>query len=149
MIYDTLDHADLYTSVHPLLAEAFAFLKDFDPETPDGRIELKGEDMFVNVERYTTQPLTKRRYEAHRTYLDVQTIFTGREAIFIAPLGRVEEEEPYDAEKDVAFYSGTSQQLLDLHPGEFAIFLPQDAHKPVCQADGPSDVLKVVVKIKV
>jgi len=150
MIYDTLDHADHYADLHPLLAEAFAFLRSFDPATPDGRIELRGDDLFVNVERYTTQPPADRRYEAHRRYLDVQTICLGEEAIYTAPLGRLDLVEPHNDKNDVAFYSGEDAQRVVLFPNDFAVFLPQDGHKPVCQvAPGkPREVLKVVAKIR-
>lgn len=148
MIYDTLAHCDLYAGLHPLLGKAFAFLRSFDPATPDGRIELRGDDLFVNVERYATEPPEARRYEAHERYLDIQTIHTGREAIYVEPLDRLEVIEPYDAERDVAFYRGPDRSVVALQPGDFALFLPQDGHKPCCHAGGAADVLKAVAKVR-
>lgn len=149
MIYDRFEHARLYLGLHPLLAEAFAFLKDFDPATADGQIKLRGADLFVNVERYATEPAAERRYEAHRQYLDVQTIFIGQESIYVEPRGGLDATEAYDESRDVAFYRGPDRNVLSLVPGEFALFFPQDGHKPCCQADGPSDVLKVVAKVRI
>lgn len=162
MIFITTPHADRYAHLHPLVGEAFAALRDFDLATPDGRIELRGEDLFLNVERYTTQPAAGRRFEAHRTYLDVQTIFTGRESIYVEPIDRLEVTEPYDAERDVAFYRRPPGNLtpptpetaanagtrLDLLPGDLAIFFPEDGHMPVCECGGPAEVLKVVAKVR-
>ncbi|MEM8495499.1 MAG: YhcH/YjgK/YiaL family protein, partial [Planctomycetota bacterium] len=73
MIFDTFTTHDRYSALHPLFEEAFAALRDFDISTPDGRIQLRGDDLFLNVERYTTEPADHRRFESHRDYLDIQT----------------------------------------------------------------------------
>ncbi|MEM7624743.1 MAG: YhcH/YjgK/YiaL family protein [Planctomycetota bacterium] len=147
MIYDRIEHAGLYLGLHPLLTEAFTFLEDFDPATADGQIQLRGDDLFVNVERYATEPAAARKYEAHRRYLDVQTIFTGTESIYVKPLAGLDMIEAYDETRDVAFYTGADHGVVTLLPGEFALFFPQDGHKPCCHAGGPNDVLKVVAKV--
>ncbi|MEL7088070.1 MAG: YhcH/YjgK/YiaL family protein [Planctomycetota bacterium] len=149
MIYDRLKQADDYAALHPLLAEAFAFLRGFDPATPEGRVTLRGDDLFVNVERYATEPAGDRRYESHRRYLDVQAIFAGRETIYVEPVSGLEVAEPYDGERDAAFYRGPDRNLVALRPGEFALFFPQDGHKPCCQTQAPSEVLKAVAKIRI
>ncbi|MBB6430983.1 YhcH/YjgK/YiaL family protein [Algisphaera agarilytica] len=149
MIYTPAEHADRYAELHPLLGEAFVALRSFDLTTPDGKIEIRGDDLFLNVERYTTQPAEDRRFESHRAYLDVQAIFTGRESIYVEPIERLDVTEPFDAERDVAFYTGPHETRLDLQPGDFAIFFPEDGHKPVCECGGSSEVLKVVAKVRI
>ena len=148
MIFDSLQHADTYAPLHPLLAEAFAALRSLDAQTPAGRIELRGQDLFINVERYTTKPTEQQRYESHRTHLDIQTIFTGEEAIDVAATSSLSVTDTYDPDRDVAFYAPIDGLRLPLHPGLFAIFLPQDAHRPVCQLAGPSEVVKAVAKVR-
>jgi YhcH/YjgK/YiaL family protein len=37
---------------------------------------------------------------------------------------------------------------LQLTPGSFALFYPEDAHKPNCAWDAPERVRKVVVKVR-
>ena len=149
MIYDRLEHADLYAGLHPLLGEAFAFLRGFNPATADGQIKLRGDDLFVNIERYTTQAAGERRYEAHQQYLDVQTIFKGQESIYIEPLPQLDVEEAYDEARDVAFYRGPDRNVVALVPGEFTLLYPQDGHKPCCHATEASEVLKVVAKVRI
>lgn len=149
MIYDRFENAEQYRAIHPLFFEACDFLSAFDPATPDGQIKLRGDDLFVNVERYATEPVGDRKYESHQQYLDVQTVFTGTEMIYIEPLSGLAETEPFDAARDVAFYTGPDRNPLTLIPGEFAVFFPQDGHKPCCQVNGASDVLKVVAKIRI
>ena len=148
MIYDLLDHAGDYHGLHPLLEPAFAALRDFDPQTPPGRISLRGDDLYVNVEHYTTQPAEQRRFEAHRRYLDIQMLSRGEEAIDCVLLPEARETEAYDPQRDVAFYQSEDASRLPLRPGRFALFLPQHVHRPVCQLTGPSDVIKVVAKVR-
>jgi len=148
MIYDTLDNADTYNSLHPKFAEAFDFLRNFDPATPEGEIEIDGTILYASVQHYTTLPVSKCRYEAHQDYLDIQVIYSGSEAIYTSPLNRLDVTEPYVAAHDVTMLDGTDHQFVDLAPREFAIFLPQDGHKPRCQSNGPVDVVKVVIKLK-
>ncbi len=151
MIFASLQHADRYVASHPLLRAAFAALRAFDPATPDGRIDLQGDDLFLSVQRYTTKPAEDQPFESHRIYIDVQTIYTGRESITVEPIDRLEVAEPYDAERDAAFYrrpAETSGTRLDLTPGDFAVFFPEDGHQPVCECGGPAEVLKVVAKVR-
>ncbi|MEM9913346.1 MAG: YhcH/YjgK/YiaL family protein [Planctomycetota bacterium] len=149
MIFDQIQNADRYAALRPRFKEAFAALRGFDISTPDGRIELRGDDLFLNVERYTTEPADHRRFESHRDYLDIQTIFAGRESIYVEPIERLTVTKPYDADRDVAFYDGPHHTRLDLQPGDFAIFFPENGHKPVCECNGPTEVLKVVAKIRI
>jgi len=44
-------------------------------------------------------------------------------------------------------FSGETTQL-PLEAGMFAIFFPQDIHRPCMQIDGPEKVKKVVIKVK-
>jgi YhcH/YjgK/YiaL family protein len=52
---------------------------------------------------------------------------------------------PYNPEKDITFFEGLAESYVDVKPGMFAIFFPQDAHAPgIC----PDGVKKVIVKVK-
>jgi YhcH/YjgK/YiaL family protein len=53
----------------------------------------------------------------------------------------------YLPEKDIVFFSGETTQLI-VEAGMFAVFYPQDVHRPCMQIDGPEKVKKVVVKVK-
>ena len=57
-------------------------------------------------------------------------------------------KDPYDAEKDAEFLSGSPLDSTTLKACDFAVFFPEDAHKAGCKAeDLASDVKKVVVKV--
>jgi biofilm protein TabA len=150
MILDSLSAAMQYEGLRPGIALGLAYLRDFDPETPDGRYPLSGDDLFALVQSYDTAPATDKRFEAHREYIDIQCVAAGGERILYAPVERLEIETPYSEAGDVIFFRepGVSSSLL-LRPGEFAIFYPGDAHKPGCMVGGRDRVKKVVVKVRI
>jgi biofilm protein TabA len=150
MIVDTLANAALYRAVHPRLGAAFDYLASFDPATSDSRFPLDGERVHVLVQSYATRPAEEKKWESHRRYLDVQYVVSGREHVTVARAGALTGATPYNEAKDVVNYGsasgGTSTLLLE--GGQFAIFFPDDAHRPgVAVDDGGDDVRKVVVKV--
>jgi biofilm protein TabA len=149
MIFDSLSAAMQYESLDPGIALGLGYLRNFDPDTPEGRYPLSGDDLFVLVQCYETGPATEKRFEAHREYLDIQYLATGSERILYLPVEGLQEEVPYSEAADVVFFQepGVSSSLL-LRGGEFAVFYPSDAHKPGCMAGGREQVKKVVVKVR-
>ena len=63
MIFDTLDQLNRYRGLGPRFARAFDFVKTLDVNTPDGRIDLEGDDLFVLVQSYQTQPEERKEFE--------------------------------------------------------------------------------------
>ena len=149
MIYDHLRNERFYRQTHSGLELAFDYLRDFDPQTADGKYELAGDRVFAMVQSYTTKPAAEKRYEAHLRYVDLQYVVAGEEILYHAPLDRLTLTDPHDAAKDCAFYSGEDTQALILKPGDFSILFPQDGHKPGCAWKQPGPVKKVVFKIAV
>jgi len=149
MIVDALANAALYHGVHPRLADAFAYLAAFDPATPDSRFPLDEERVHVLVQSYVTQPPEQKKWESHRRYLDVQYVVAGRERITVAPPASLAEPTPYNETKDVVNYGGAAGEATSLYleAGQFAIFFPDDAHRPGVAIDAGEDVRKVVVKV--
>lgn len=149
MIIDTLDNAAAYESLGAHFAKAFDYLRSGRPTTdPVGSHTLDGEDLFVNVEEYTSKPIEQGRFEAHRKYADVQYVVSGCERMGYAPLADVEVSEAYDAKRDVAFFAGEGV-MLRVPGGTFTVFLPQDAHMPGIADKSPAPVRKVVVKVRI
>jgi biofilm protein TabA len=148
MILDHLHHADRSTCLHPLFPAAFQALKKLSADTPIGKIEVKQEQVFILVQNYRTSPAEEKNWEAHRKYLDIQLMLAGREKILHAPTGELSPLGPYQAEKDVQLFhhSNHSTELI-LNPGDFAIFYPEDGHKPGCLVDGACEVTKAVAKV--
>ncbi len=149
MIIDTLDNAAVYESLGPGFAEAFAYLRNGRAGTDAiGRHALDGDDLFVNVEEYTTKPRDQGRWEAHRRYADVQYVVSGCERMGYAVIDGMAVEQAYDAETDVGFFTGEGV-MLRVAAGVFTVFMPQDVHMPQIACDNPAPVRKVVVKVLV
>jgi YhcH/YjgK/YiaL family protein len=148
MILDKLENAELYSCISENLKKGFDFLKKTDLSRQEvGRFEIDGENVFALISEYENKAHQDCRLEAHKAYADIQFIVSGREAIGFAPLNGQTVTEEYTAEKDIVFFSGETTQLI-LETGMFAVFYPQDVHRPSMQIDGPEKVKKVVVKVK-
>jgi len=151
MILDNLAHSDIYLPLHPLFSAAFAYLKAFDPATPDGKYLIDGDRLYAAVQRYTTAPADTKAWETHQVYADIQYIVSGSERLFYAPAEVLPVGTPYNDAKDVQKYgTGVIPNAADtvLSAGEFAIYLPHDGHKPGCIVEAPEAIVKVVLKVR-
>lgn len=149
MILDTLDYADDYGALHPLLVRGLHFLRTANlGGLASGRHAIDGERLFAIVDEYTTRPRDRCKLEAHRRYHDIQYLARGSECIGYAPLSHLVETEPYDAQRDIAFFHGGWSPLI-LNAGMFAVFAPHDAHAPQLAAAAPAEVRKIVIKVEV
>lgn len=149
MILDKIENADIYKCISENLKKGFEFIKNTDLQNIEiGRYEINGKDVFALVSEYDSKPPQDCRLEAHQAYTDIQYIVSGKEAIGFSTLKNQEVTSPFNAEKDIVFFSGETTPLI-LEAGMFAVFFPQDVHRPCMQIDGPEKVKKVVVKVRV
>jgi len=151
MILDSLSQSHQYTSISPRFQKAFDFLRQVNSDTPVGRYEIDGEDVFAFVQKHLTKPVEERQYEAHRKYIDVHYIIQGREILYWAPLPMLTNiTMPFDDEQDAELYGITVEGMpYQLREGQLTILFPQDGHVPSCTRDKQAEVLKVVVKVRV
>lgn len=146
MIFDATPSASLYFNAHPRFERAFRAIEGFDlANLAEGRYQIDGDDIyFMIMERDLKEaPLL----EVHDKYIDIQIVIAGNESQGWKP--RAECQKPQgeiDTQKDILFYDDPYQTTIDLLPGQFTIFFPQDAHAP-CQGNG--HVKKAVVKVRV
>jgi YhcH/YjgK/YiaL family protein len=149
MILDTLSQSLSYQQLGPRFAAGLEWLGEFSPATADGRYDIGGDNVFALVQSYDTVPPTEKKYESHRAYADIQYIAEGSEVIYYAPTSGLVPTMAYDETKDCLLYSDPAAATpLFMAPGRFAIFHPQDAHKPGCVHDTASRIKKVVVKAR-
>lgn len=146
------DAQDILAWLPAPLRMAVSHLKDTNFDAlPAGRYDLAGDDMFVLVQDATTKAKEEQKPEVHRKYVDVQFLVRGREAMGVAvDTGRNKVDADFLAERDLLFYEDMeNESTLRLKPGDFAIFFPSDVHRPLCLVEGPEDIRKVVVKVRV
>jgi len=150
VIVDKIENAYLYAGLSAKIKKGLEVLKDKKLSAKeDGRYDIDGDYLYYIIQRYTTKPIEQGRIEAHKKYIDIQFAASGEEVIGHSLLGQLNIEKPYDEAKDVAFYKVPEKiNTVKLSKGMFCILFPQDGHIPGCQLNGPSDVVKVVVKLK-
>jgi YhcH/YjgK/YiaL family protein len=150
LIIDSIDNAGMYSILGSRLEAGIDFLRQADiPSLGLGRHDILGDDCFALVSEYETKPLEAGVWEAHRKYIDIQCLTSGREKIGYANIDSLSLLQEYDADKDLLLLSG-SGDFFTLTPGVIAIFAPQDAHMPgITVCGNPERVRKVVVKVKV
>ena len=150
MILDCLENWSQY----PLGAaweRAFEFLMRVKPDAEEGRHPLQGEDLYALVASSQTRPAQEARLEAHREYVDIHAPLSGVDRIEWAPTEGLVVDKPYDASNDAVLFARPQQAVrcVDITPGLFVAFFPQDAHAPqLMVGDAPETVKKVVVKIR-
>lgn len=130
--------------------QAFRFLQTADLKSlPDGKQELEGEHLFVAVSEYYGKQQEDARYEAHKKYIDIQYVIEGEELIGLTTHDKAEEVEPYNEEKDIAFYRSDEGKLLMANPDRFFVFFPEDVHQPSIIAGDSVLIKKAVVKVRI
>lgn len=128
------------------------FLRSTDFSTlPAGKIDIDGESMFAQVLDLTTAPAEENKPESHYRYLDIQFLVSGCEKIgVVIDSGNNIPMPPPAGYKDIVFYQSVEHEsFLTMEPGNFAIFFPEDIHRPACNISEPVNIRKVVVKIDV
>lgn len=155
MILGNLNKLGEMKYLAPKLKEMLIYLRETDLKDRElGRIELEGDSLFINIEENEMASREERRPEAHRKYLDIQLVLDGEESIGVAVDSRDENVEgileEYSEDRDIVFYRGVKREnMIDLFPGDFAVFFPEDIHRPRCRVDGtPGRAKKAIVKMK-
>lgn len=148
MIVDYLSHAKTYEAMHPGLKAGFEFLRDHDLEAIEvGRYDLPGDTGFVLIQAYDSKDEDVAKMEAHRNYIDIQYMISGQEQMGYIPVTDGTLTQAYNPDKDVMFFAETGS-MTRFCPGMFAIFFPQDGHKPGVRLEQTLPIKKAVVKVK-
>jgi YhcH/YjgK/YiaL family protein len=157
MILDALANWQLY-STRPAWLKAFAWLQDLTTGTALGEHLIDagdGKDIYAIVFDFETKNLLDTTLEAHRVYADIHVPLPapagGPEVHARFALEELAEKSPYDEAKDAALFQHPDRfnALFTLHPGQFALYLPGDAHLSQCKTTpAPQRLRKVVVKIR-
>lgn len=134
------------------IEKALDFLRttDFAKLAP-GVVEIDGRNIFAQVLDLTTKAQQDNRPEVHRHYLDIQFLAWGEEKIGVAiDTGNNKISESLLEERDIIFYHEMeNESLIDMTPGSYAIFFPQDVHRPACIKNKESTIRKIVVKVAI
>lgn len=152
MLTTNLALAEKYDYLSEKFKKAFAFLRENDlAALPVGKVPIDGEEIYADVQSYTSMPAERCPFESHRVYFDLQYVVEGEEAFGYEPLENLVPTMEYDADRDLIFYKEPAQSgTVILKAGDFAVVPPEDGHAPRrMTSNGPCPVKKIVVKVKV
>ena len=146
MIIDKIENLFKYINMNPLFADVVKFLESNDLNTlEEGKHEIKGTDLFVNVQAKPGKKLQDAVLEYHKKMIDIQIPVSDSETFGYTPVDELPEVE-FDVQKDIAKLPGLeAQTYVTINPGQMAIFFPQDGHAPCISESGC--LRKVILKI--
>lgn len=147
MIYSNLKYIDTYKGIHANLDKAIDYLMNADLATLSlGRNEVDGDRVYINRFQYETIPMAEGIFEAHKKYLDIHILLSGREAMGICDVVKMTIEKEDEA-NDYVLGEGPMEQKINLEPGDAIVAFPHDAHMVKLESSGICAVDKVVVKV--
>lgn len=150
MFFTNIKLSKKYNYLNEKFLKAYDWLESHDLNSlPAGKYEIDGGDVFANVQEYTTLPVDEKKFEAHDKFFDIQYLIEGVEFFGICDREglKVKEAKP---ENDVLFFeTPDTYGHVILHPNEFIVVAPEDAHMPGCCMDKPASAKKAVIKVRV
>jgi biofilm protein TabA len=149
MIIDTINNGSKYTSLHPLFATAFDFIKENNlVNLADGVIEIQeGLKVIVSSGNGKSRETSLQKFECHDKNIDIQVCVNGLETIAWKPREKcVSPNGDYNPEKDVRFFNDAPDMEFQLTNNQFVIFYPTDVHAPMI---GEGTIKKLVFKFKI
>ncbi|MCA9128580.1 MAG: YhcH/YjgK/YiaL family protein [Planctomycetales bacterium] len=131
----------------PALQHGFEFLQRQGlASLEDGRHDIDGDDLFAIVAREHGRGQAASPLEYHRKFVDIQYVIAGVDLIGWLPTNCCQRKRgEFDEGKDLGFFHDRPATWLNIQPGTFAVFFPEDAHAPLA-SNVP--IHKVVVKAR-
>lgn len=148
MVIDSLENSAKTEGLHPLFKKVFDYVKSHDlSDAAPGRIEIAGDDAYINVAELKGKNKNAAKLETHNRYIDIQILLKGNESFGWKSRGTlIRETGAYSHEDDISFYEDEANLYFTLSVGEFVVFFPEDGHAP---GIGQGDIKKLIAKVKV
>jgi YhcH/YjgK/YiaL family protein len=135
--------------IKELCPSAYDFIVNKAEGVAVGKYDLEN-GAYVSVQEYTTKARSEAKYEAHKKFIDIQMILSGKELIAVSPIEKMTISDEYNEEKDfMLFHHNDECTDYVLEAGDFLILYPQDVHMPGVCVNEKSPVRKIVVKVPV
>lgn len=147
MIIGTLDNIERFRTLDSLIFTALEWAAAHvgDPFVK-GSQWIVEDKVKVNSEEVAMLPRERCRLEAHRLWADIHIPLSADERIGWAPTESLRNlTEPYDEERDIAFYGDSAQVIVNVLKKQFVILFPEDAHAPNI---GVGNHRKLCIKIR-
>ncbi len=148
MIADTISHLERYLGLHPNLDTAIGYIRKTELNAlPEGRNEIDGDRVFVNVICTDSAPAEGREYEYHKHYLDLHLDLSGIEGIAVS-LSQPKDLGRFDAQSDGGPCGADGPlQFVTLGKNDFAMAFPWEPHLPLISVGQTERVHKCIFKV--
>lgn len=147
MVIDLLENSAKIEGMHPLFKKIFDYVKSHDLSgNAPGRIEIAGDDAYINVAELKGKDKNAAKLETHNQYIDVQILLKGEESFGWKSRGALACGGAYSENDDISFYEDEANLYFTLSAGEFVVFFPEDGHAP---GIGQGDIKKLIAKVRV
>lgn len=147
MIITNLDTIDRYRYFSKNMAIACDFLKTLDLTTViPGDYQLSEGGRYSCLD-YLADGVPGKQFENHHHWLDIHFVTQNCERMATSSLAQTKVIQPYDAQHDIALFTGQPEQVVTLYPGNALITFPEDLHQPKVHLNDKT-VRKVCMKVK-
>ncbi len=149
MIYGSIHQQNHYNFLSDNIKKCFAYINEHSLESYEkGSYVIDDDNLFFNLVEYQTKDSeTDGFWEAHKRYIDLHYIISGREKINLGFIDRMEQGTFVEAD-DFLPLNGKASASVFMEPGDFLICYPEDAHMTALSKEQSSSVKKVIFKIR-
>lgn len=133
------------------LKEVFEWIKKTDLESLEvGKYDLN-DGIFVKIQEYNTKEESKGRFENHKEHLDFHFLISGEEVTRVTNPNKLEMTDNHLQDNDVVHYARTDDSVTSivLHPNDYIILFPEDAHEACLNLSTTKACKKAVIKVPV
>jgi len=111
---------------------------------------LLAENLKAIEQCYMTTTREFAIIESHRLYIDFQLLIAGEEFMETNHNSKLTLKKDYNEKMDLTVYNeSNSLHLLKMTPNDYALFMPEDAHRSTLKINTEQVTRKVVIKIPV
>ena len=130
------------------MKQAFDYLETIDTDkVSEGTFEVDGNNIKAIISTNELKNKDDALLEAHQKYLDIHVPISGNETFGWKSIKAIEKSRgKYDSERDIEFFNDTPATYFTVSPGDFVIFLSEDAHAPLI---GAGTLNKIIFKISI
>lgn len=152
MITDQMSNLSKYDKVLPHVQSIIAYLNANDiTQFEEGKYSILGEEVYMMIQNYTTQPEGNKKWESHKKYIDLQIVLSGEEFMCYHQVDLLNVSDDYKEDDDYMLYHNDVEEFsyIKVLKNHFCIFYPADGHKPGIHMQHERTVRKAVIKIAV
>ncbi|MBQ3613125.1 MAG: YhcH/YjgK/YiaL family protein [Bacteroidales bacterium] len=133
---------------NPYYAKAIEYIRTHDLNAlENGRHELDGYNLFVNIVDGKMRPVQEARLEVHDIYIDVQVPLSKGETYGVKPRSACTSPDgEMNLSDDIMFFDDPIEETVSAEAGDIVTFAPDMAHAPLI---GEGVIHKAIFKVKV